>query len=115
MKYINKGYIIFSVAVIVLSFVYSTNKFVMYWDGLDYNEEVIKESCNVTLNEYFVRYREDQDFCPEAIDSANMIGGREIMWDGVLVTIISIIIAFNLVYFVIYKKINRRKTNTTEK
>ena len=111
MKFLNKWYIIIWALLIGGLFLSGIFYATECWDGITYDEAQLQASCGVTIAEYEEKRATDPDFCPQAVDAMQMIGGcdRVFMWMFALPTIVAVSIVYNILYGLVYVILIRRQ------
>lgn len=103
-----KRFIIIWLFIIAITSLWAKSQMVMYWDGFEYDEEILLEKCNVTPEEYIQRLDEDENFCPAGEEAIVQIGGMEYDWLSIFITIGIVSVIYNSLYFVYVFLFKRR-------
>ena len=104
-KFFNKYYLLILLIVILFSFIYSVNNFSVCKGVIELNEELLREECDVTIDEYYAILTIDRDFCPEVQE----FEGTECNYRLIILFILSILVIYNMLYIVIFLILQQKK------
>lgn len=117
MNNFTKFYFIALIALLLFSFLYGLKTARVCYDGVRVDREKLMRDCKVTLDEYWKKIEENPNFCPEARESIQMIGGCDrLSWDSLGLFILVMLIIYNIFYFLFYllikfiKRLKRKKS-----
>jgi hypothetical protein len=110
-NFFNKYYFLTLILIMLLSFIYLANNLVACTEFIELNEELLRDECDVTIDEYYAILTIDEEFCPEAQE----FEGTECNYQVIIFFILTIFVIYNMMYIILFMILKQKTQNSKEK